>query len=131
MTRTIVAWVPDWPILAAVREGLVTAGQAVAVVQQNRILACSTAARAQGVRAGQRRREAQSLCTELRIVPADDDRDHRLFSPLIDVIEPLVGGVLVVRPALPALAARGPARYYGSEKAAALALRSALLAEGV
>ena len=131
MTRTIVAWVPDWPILAAVREGLVTAGQAVVVVQQNRILACSAAARAQGVRAGQRRREAQSLCTELRIVPADDDRDHRLFSPLIDVIESLVAGVQVVRPGLLALAARGPARYYGSEKAAALALRGALLAEGV
>ena len=131
MARTIVAWVPDWPILAAVREGLVTAGQAVAVVQQNRILACSSAARAQGVRAGQRRREAQSLCTELRIVPADDDRDHRLFSPLIDVIESLVAGVQVVRPGLLALAARGPARYYGSEKAAALALRGALLAEGV
>ena len=131
MTRTIVVWVPDWPILAAVREGLVTAGQAVAVVQQNRILACSSAARAQGVRAGQRRREAQSLCTELRIVPADDDRDHRLFSPLIDVIESLVAGVQVVRPGLLALAARGPARYYGSEKAAAIALRSALLADGV
>ncbi|MER3390194.1 MAG: DNA polymerase Y family protein [Microcella sp.] len=131
MTRTIVAWVPDWPIIAAARDGLAAPGQPVAVVRQNRILACSATARDQGVRAGQRRREAQSLCTELRIVPADDDRDHRQFSPLVDVVESLVAGVQVVRPGLLALAARGPARYYGGEKAAALALRGALIVDGV
>ncbi|MDO9590723.1 MAG: DNA polymerase Y family protein, partial [Microcella sp.] len=43
--------------------------------------------------------------------------------------EGLVAGVQVVRPGLLALAARGPARYYGGEKAAALALRGAALGE--
>lgn len=131
MARTIVIWAPDWPVTAALREGLGPAGAPLAVVAAHRIIACSAVARAQGVRSGQRRREAQSLCTELVIVPHDDDRDHRLFSPCIDVVEGLVAGVQVVRPGLLALAARGPARYYGGERAAALALRGALLADGL
>jgi protein ImuB len=131
MQRTLVLWVPDWPVIAAVREGLAMAGAPIAVMAANRVVACSPAARAEGVSAGQRRREAQSLCTALVVVPFDEGRDHRLFAPLIDVVEGLVAGVQVVRPGLLALAARGPARYYGGEKAAALALRGAVLAEGL
>ena len=126
MQRTLVLWVPDWPVIAAVRDGLAVAGAPIAVMAANRVVACSPAARAEGVRAGQRRREAQSLCTSLIVVPFDEGRDHRLFAPLIDVVEGLVAGVQVVRPGLLALAARGPARYYGGEKAAALALRGAV-----
>jgi protein ImuB len=129
MQRTLVLWLPDWPVTAAVREGLAPAGAALAVISANRVVACSAAARAEGVRAGQRRREAQSLCPALQVVPFDESRDHRLFAPLIDIVEGLVAGVQVVRPGLIALAARGPARYYGGEKAAALALRGALAAE--
>lgn len=129
MQRTLVLWLPDWPVTAAVREGLAPAGVPLAVVSANRVVACSAAARAEGVRAGQRRREAQSLCPALQVVPFDEGRDHRLFSPLIDIVEGLVAGVQVVRPGLLALAARGPARYYGGERAAALALRGALAAE--
>lgn len=129
MQRTLVLWLPDWPVTAAVREGLAPAGVPLAVVSANRVVACSPTARAEGVRAGQRRREAQSLCPALAVVPFDEGRDHRLFAPLIDIIEGLVAGVQVVRPGLIALAARGPARYYGGEKAAALALRGALAAE--
>lgn len=129
MQRTLVLWLPDWPVTAAVREGLAPAGAALAVISANRVIACSAAARAEGVRAGQRRREAQSLCPALQIVPFDEGRDHRLFAPLIDIVEGLVAGVQVVRPGLIALAARGPARYYGGEKAAALALRGALAPE--
>ncbi len=131
MTRTIVVWAPDWPVTAAVREGLVPHGTLVAVVAANRVVACSASARAEGVRSGQRRRDAQSRCTALVIVPADDDRDHRLFSPCIDIVEGLVAGVQVMRPGLVALAARGPARYYGGERAALLALRGALTADGL
>ncbi|MBX9470760.1 DNA polymerase Y family protein [Microcella sp.] len=131
MQRTLVLWVPDWPVIAAVRDGLAAAGAPIAVMAANRVVACSPAARAEGVRAGQRRREAQSLCTSLVVVPFDEGRDHRLFAPLIDVVEGLVAGVQVVRPGLLALAARGPARYYGGEKAAALALRGAVRADDV
>lgn len=131
MQRTLVLWVPDWPVIAAVREGLAAAGAPIAVMAANRVIACSPAARAEGVRAGQRRREAQSLCTSLAVVPFDEGRDHRLFAPIIDIVEGLVAGVQVVRPGLLALAARGPARYYGGEKAAALALRGAVRADDV
>jgi len=131
MQRTLVLWVPDWPVVAAVHEGLTVVATPIAVMAANRVISCSVAARAEGVRAGQRRREAQSLCTSLVVVPADDDRDHRLFGPFIDVVEGLVAGVQVVRPGLLALAIRGPARYYGGEKAAALALRGAVRAEGL
>jgi protein ImuB len=131
MQRTLVLWVPDWPVIAAVREGLAVAGAPIAVMAANRVMACSSAARAEGVRAGQRRREAQSLCTSLVVVPFDEGRDHRLFAPIIDIVEGLVAGVQVVRPGLLALAARGPARYYGGEKAAALALRGAVRADDV
>jgi len=131
MQRTLVLWVPDWPVIAAVREGLAVAGAPIAVMAANRVIACSAAARAEGVRAGQRRREAQSLCTSLVVIPFDEGRDHRLFAPIIDVVEGLVAGVQVVRPGLLALSARGPARYYGGEKAAALALRGAVMAEGL
>lgn len=131
MQRTLVLWVPDWPVIAAVREGLAREGAPVAVIAANRVVACSPAARGEGVRAGQRRREAQSLCTSLVVVPVDEGRDHRLFAPLIDAVEALVAGVQVVRPGLLAIAARGPAGYYGGERASAIALRGAVLAEAV
>ena len=131
MLRALCLWVPDWPVLAAVRDGAARAGVPLAVIAANRVVACSPAARAQGVRRGHRRREAQSLCPALVVLPHDDDRDHRLFSPLVDALESLVAGVQVVRPGLVMIGARGPARYYGGERAAAIALRAALADEGV
>ncbi|MDO9590671.1 MAG: DNA polymerase Y family protein, partial [Microcella sp.] len=74
MQRTLVLWVPDWPVIAAVREGLAASGSPIAVMAANRVVACSPAARSEGVRAGQRRREAQSLCTSLVVVPFDEGR---------------------------------------------------------
>lgn len=131
MLRALCLWVPDWPVLAAVRDEIARPGVPLAIVAANRVVACSAAARAQGVVRGQRRREAQSLCTALVVLAHDDDRDHRVFSPLVDALEGLVAGVQVVRPGLVMIGARGPARYYGGERAAALALRSALADEGV
>lgn len=131
MLRALCLWVPDWPVLAVVRDGHAMPGAPLAVVSGNRVVACSAAARAQGVRRGMRRREAQSLAPALAIVPHDDDRDHRVFGPLVDALEGLAAGVQVVRPGLVIIGARGPARYYGGERAAALALRAALVEEGV
>jgi protein ImuB len=131
MLRALCLWVPDWPVLAAVRDGAARDGVPLAVIAANRVIACSSSARAQGVKREQRRREAQSLCPALTVLLHDDDRDHRLFSPLVDALESLVAGVQVVRPGLVMLGARGPARYYGGERAAALGLRAALADEGV
>ncbi|HEY6421708.1 MAG TPA: DNA polymerase Y family protein [Pseudonocardiaceae bacterium] len=117
--RVVVVWCPDWPVVAgAAAEGL--AGQTpAAVVAANRVVACSVTARAQGVRRGQRRREAQGRCPELAVLVDDPDRDARAFEPVVAAVEALAPGVEVVRPGLVAVPARGPTRYFGSEPAVA------------
>ncbi|WP_029146163.1 Y-family DNA polymerase [Microbacterium luticocti] len=115
--RSLVLWFPDWPVTALLRE---RPGQSpVAVVHANTVVACSAAARADGVRRGQRRRDAQARCPRLQVVPADPGRDQRVFAPIVARIEQSAPGVQIIRPGLCALRARGPARYYGGENAAA------------
>ena len=121
--RSLVLWFPDWPITALRRargvDAAVPDAAALAIVHANTIVACSSAARAEGVRRGQRRRDAQARCPRLQIVPDDPERDARMFSPVISRIEQLAPGVQILRPGLCALRARGPARYYGGENEAA------------
>lgn len=128
MTRSLVLWIPDWPVFAAF--GTSSAAEPVAVVHDNAVVACSAAARAQGVRRGQRRRLAQSLCPPLRFLPADPRRDERAFLPVLRALEERVPGVQPLRPGLAAFRARGPARYYGGEDEAARMLREALAGQG-
>jgi len=117
--RTIVLWCPDWPVIAAeIVEG-VPATAPVAVVRANRVLATSPAARAEGVRRGLRKREAQGRCPHLIVLDDDPLRDTRAYEPVLTVVEALVCGVEVVRPGVCAIAARGPARYFGGEQIAA------------
>jgi protein ImuB len=117
--RNLFVWCPDWPVLAAeIVEG-VPAHAPVAVLAANRVVACSPAARGEGIRRGLRRREAQSRCPQLVVVDHDPGRDARAFEPVVSAVEQLAPGVEVVRPGACALAARGPARYFGSEEAAA------------
>ena len=92
----------------------------------NAVVACSAAARAEGVRRGQRRRDAQARCPRLIVIAADPVRDHRVFAPVVAGIEDRAPGVQIVRPGLCALRARGPARYYGGEAEAAHVLLGAL-----
>lgn len=119
--RSLVLWFPDWPVTAYLRD-TGSATQAVAIVEKNRVVASSAAARSEGVRRGQRRRDAQARCPALDIVPADPVRDHRMFAPVVTRIEQVAPGVQLIRPGLCALRARGPARYYGGERAAARAV---------
>ena len=117
--RVVVVWCPDWPVVAgAAAEGWPKRTPA-AVVSANRIVACSATARAQGVRRGQRRREAQGRCPELAVLADDPDRDARAFEPVVAAVEALAPGVEVVRPGLIALPARGPTRYFGGESVVA------------
>ncbi|GAA1698318.1 DNA polymerase Y family protein [Microbacterium sediminicola] len=119
-TRSLVVWVPDWPVVALTRDGAhpLDPETPIAVVEKNLVVACSAAARRDGVRRGLRRRDAQGRCPALTIAPLDPVRDHRAFSPVVAQIEERVPGVQVMRPGLCALKARGPARYYGGESAA-------------
>ncbi|HET6214960.1 MAG TPA: DNA polymerase Y family protein [Micromonosporaceae bacterium] len=117
--RTLAVWCPDWPVVAAeIAEG-VSAHDPVAVLAANRVVACSEAARAEGVRRGLRKREAQSRCPHLVVVADDPVRDARTFEPVVAAVEELAPGVEVVRPGACALAARGPSGYFGGEERAA------------
>ncbi|MGS2619144.1 DNA polymerase Y family protein [Micromonospora sp. LZ34] len=117
--RTLLLWCPDWPVLAAEIVDGVPATDPVAVLHANRVIACSERARAEGVRRGLRRREAQGRCPQLTAVDHDPGRDARAFEPVVAAVEELVAGVEVVRPGACAVAARGPARYLGGEEVAA------------
>ncbi|MFT4220048.1 MAG: DNA polymerase Y family protein, partial [Microbacterium sp.] len=85
----------------------------------------------EGVRRGQRRRDAQARCPRLRVAASDPARDQRLFEPVIARVEELAPGVQPIRPGLCALRARGPARYYGGEEHAARVLLTALAELGL
>ena len=111
--RTLVVWCPDWPITAA---GL-TPAEPAAVFHANRVVACSEAARRTGVQRGIRRREAQGRCPELTTLDHDPSRDARVFEPVVAVLDDLCPRIEILRPGRCALAARGPARYFGGEEA--------------
>jgi protein ImuB len=117
--RTLLLWCPDWPVVAAEIVDGVPASGAVVVLHGNRVVACSETARREGVRRGLRRREAQSRCPQLVVVDHDPGRDARAFEPVVAAVEEVAVGVEVIRPGACAVAARGPARYFGSEEAAA------------
>jgi protein ImuB len=119
VTRTLVLWCPDWPVIAAGIVDGVPVHEPVAVLYANRVVCCSPAARAEGVRRGLRRREAQGRCPYLVVVEHDEGRDARAFEPVLAAVEELAPGVEVVRPGSCALAARGPVGYFGGEEAAA------------
>jgi len=125
-------WCPDWPVIAAgLTEGIDVHGPVV-VLHANRVLACSPAARAEGVRRGLRKREAQGRCPRLVVVAHDPSRDARAFEPVVAAVEQLAPGVEVIRAGACAIAARGPSGYYGGEAEAAERLvEHAALACGV
>src|SRR6476469_6034821 len=117
-SRTLVIWCPDWPAVAAARQAGRPASDPVAVFHANRVQACTSAARAEGVHVGQRRRDAQSRCPDLLIAQVDPDRDGRLFEPVAAAVESIAPGVEILRPGVVACPARGPRRYFGSDSAA-------------
>lgn len=117
--RTLVVRCLDWPIVAAG----VPLEEPAAVLHANRVVATSPAARAQGVRQGLRRREAQGRCPGLAVVDHDPARDARSFEPIVAAVETLTPRVEVTRAGRCALPTRGPSRYFGGD--AALAQRVA------
>ena len=117
--RMLVVWCPDWPVTAAAAAARLSANQPVAVVAANRVVACSALARAEGVRRGMRRRDAQGRCPELVVFQDDPVRDARLFEPVAAAVEELAVGVEIIRPGVVAVPACGPAGYFKGEEPAA------------
>ena len=135
MSRVLVVWCPDWPVVAALGEADVgtpvpAAGPApAAVLTRSAVVACNGSARAEGVRRGMRRRDAQARCPELVLLTDNPDRDARAFEPVLAAVEALRPGVAPLRPGL--LAIRAPGRFYGGEEHAAAVIAERLVETGV
>ena len=110
--RTLVVWCPDWPVVAA---GLASVPSAV--LASGRVVACSAAARAEGVARGLRRRQAESRCPGMVVVDHDPAADARAFEPVVVAVEAFTPAVEIVRPGVCAVATRGPSRYFGGDEA--------------
>lgn len=123
--RTMVLWAPDWPVVAV--EAPPTAP--VAVLDKGQVLACSQVARAEGVRRGMRRRDAQSRSPGLLLRDYNPEADARAFEAILTAIEELSPGVAPLRPGLCALAV--PSRFYGGEAEAAAVIAERLVELGV
>lgn len=115
-------WCPDWPVTTARAEAELTGSEPIAVVTANRVVACSHAARQQGIRRGLRRREAQGRCPELIILARNVAAEARAFEPILAAVESIAPGVEVGRPGLAAIGIQGPTRYFGGETAVLHAL---------
>jgi protein ImuB len=104
---------------------------AAAVVVKNQIVACSFAARAEGVRRGQRTRDAQRLAPGLVLHARDEAAEARAFEPVLAVLADFTPRFEVVRPGLAALPMDGPARYFGGEDLVVRAIRDRVGEAGV
>ncbi len=120
LPRLLVLWVPDWPVLAHARAERIPSAASIALVEKNEVVACSAAARQDGVRRGMRRREAQARSPQLHVLPYDAALDARTFEPVLAALEQSLPGLHPLRPGTVAVRARGPARYYGGERAAGM-----------
>jgi protein ImuB len=104
--RVLVVWCPDWPVTAA---GL-DAATPGAVVAGSLVEACSAAARASGVRRGQRVRDAQRHCPGLVLRDRDPDAEGRLFESVAVAVANVTPWVEVVRPGVCAIPVHGAAK---------------------
>jgi protein ImuB len=111
--RIVSIWFPDWPVTAA---GF-GADVAAAVMGANRVIARTVAAADDGVVIGQRRRQALRRCPHLTLIDRDVDRDAREFEPVVRAVAELSPRLDVVEPGWISLLARGPARYFGGDRA--------------
>jgi protein ImuB len=127
--RVLVVWCPDWSVVAALTEAEQSPALPAAVLEAGVVEVCNGPARAEGVRRGQRRRDAQARCPELVLLDANPDRDVRHFEPVLETVEALRPGVASLRPGL--LAVRAPGRWVGGELHAAALLAEVLVDAGV
>ncbi len=122
-------WCPDWSVVAALEEAEASPRSPAAVLSANVVEVCNGPARSEGVRRGQRRRDAEARCPGLLVLPTNPDRDARAFEPVLATVEDLRPGVASLRPGL--LAVRAPGSWYGTEEEAAATVCQALVETGV
>ena len=118
----LVVWCADWPLVAAG----IPPDEPAAVFHANRVVACTAAARAEGVVRGIRRRDAQARCAGLTVLQHDPHRDARAFEAVAAAVEAMAPRVEIIRPGTLAVPARGPSRYYGGDQSVLCAMRTAV-----
>lgn len=116
--RMVAVWCPDWPVVA----WGIPMDEPVAVVVADRVVATSPAARGEGVRRGQLRRQAQQVAPQVALVERNTEREVRLFEPILESLESVSHIVEVVWPGLAVFPARGPARFFGGDELLAAAI---------
>src|SRR5688572_20660104 len=129
--RMLCLWCPDWPVVAARRADPALGGQPVAVLDRGFVLAASVEARAEGVRRGLRRREAEARCPGLVIRPLDSAGEARAFEALIRAVEEVAPRLALDRPGLLFVPTRGPSRYFGGDEAFATRILTEVATAGV
>lgn len=129
MTRFLAVWFPDWSITAAGYRPT----EPMAVIAGGQVVACSAAARRDGVQVGQRRREAKRHSPLVAILDDEPQRDITAFESVVAALTLAVPRLEVTSPGLCTIAAAGPTRYYGGESQLAQQLQQSVgevLAEG-
>jgi protein ImuB len=111
----LVVWCPDWAVVAAGA----SLDEPAMVLRGNRVVACSQAAREQGVALDQRRRDAQARCPEVEVLLEDPEKAAREFEPVAAALDVLTPRLEVIKPGCCALPTRGPSRYHGGDDALA------------
>lgn len=133
--RTLCVWCPDWPVVVARRADPTLADRPVAVVERGAgglvVRAASSDARAEGVRVGLRRREAEARCPGLSVVDADPGAEARAFEMVAGVTEPITPGIVLERPGVLSFPTRGPSRYFGGDEPLGRTVLDALAGIGV
>lgn len=124
--RVMLVWCPQWPVLAARMIHRVPAEAPMALVAKGAVVACSPTAREEGIRPGDRLRQAQHRCPDLTVLQHDPDAEQRAFEPVLRAMADVVPSVHLVRPGVAAVRASGAARFYGSEVRAAQELQIAV-----
>jgi protein ImuB len=122
VTRTLVVWCDQWPVVAAG----VQPGDAVGIVDAGVVVAVTPAAAGLGVAPGQRRREAQGRCPSIELRPLDDRLLATAFEPVVATVSAFTPRVAMDRPGDCSLGTRGPARYFGGELALVAAVGAAV-----
>ena len=116
--RVLLMVIPQWRIVAASR--LHPGDAPLMIADRGVVIDCCARAAEEGVIPGLRVRAAQLRCPEGVVVPYDSASEEVLFDEVVREIEKSVApSVHVVRPGVAAVAARGVARFYGDEVAAA------------
>ncbi len=112
VTRMVVVRCVDWPVMAA---GM-PLGDPVAVMDNHSVAACSPAAQQEGVRVGQRKREAQRRCPAVQLIPFDSQQCRLMFEPVLTALEEITPRVELYEAGLVGFPTRGPSRFHGGDR---------------